>query len=137
MNKSNKNTTENKNGSIAPLNEKETVSTFRPTTNEADTATENKNRIILPQDNENVNTSDGIRYVTTDDVYPLALHIEHMRYLLQDLIENYFQSYDPYNAKEQVCIICDFARHRAKAEIIDEIAIKAKLTLNELGITAR
>ena len=137
MNKSRNNTTENRNGSKAHLNEKETVSAFRPTTNEANTVTENKNKIILPQDNENVNTSGGIRYVTTDDVYPLALHIEHMRYLLQDLIEDYFQSFDSHEREDQMHIIYNFPRYRAKAEIIDEIAILAEKTLTELGITAR
>ncbi len=105
---------------------------IHPTTNETETqCSENGNKDIIPKNSGNVNR----RGIDPDDIYELALYIEQIRYLMQDMIELYFYSCDPNTKEGQISIIYDFPRYRAKAEIIDNIAFKIQNTLMNIGIT--
>lgn len=72
--------------------------------------------------------------VDKDDLVTAVTSIESLRYLLQEIEENYF-SLDMSNPEDVITLLYDFDRIRAHINTISELARKIDITFKENNIT--
>ena len=56
-----------------------------------------------------------------DIVHQIAITVDKMQYVMQELSEGYFEKYNTKNSEWQVFIAYDFTRRRAFARILDDL----------------
>ena len=75
------------------------------------------------------------RTVEKDDIYRLAKAVEIMRYIVQEIEEDFFDAYNPSNKDDHWRIAHEFRRNRAKTEILADNLREIEEELKKHDIT--
>lgn len=69
-----------------------------------------------------------------DDLMTVKRDIKAMLYIMQDLLEDYFDKYDSENKQDEEGILWEFERTKARVDAINFLMLDAKKTID--GIAA-
>ena len=68
--------------------------------------------------NHNTPKATDSNTVNKDDLIGSAIAIDAAEYILQDIVEDFFSSFNPQNEGDHFRIIYEFSRYRAKANVL-------------------
>jgi len=75
--------------------------------------------------------------VDIDNIFEAAIKLDSMRYIMQDILEGFFEKFNPDNMKEDLIgIRIEFPRNRAKANVILDYLHRLSVIFEENGIIA-
>lgn len=78
-----------------------------------------------------MNNTDNV--IDKDELIGVAVNLDSILYLIQDITEDYFTRFNPDSSKDISSILWEFSRNRAKA--IYDLLIKMQRTFNDNEIT--
>lgn len=75
-----------------------------------------------------------VETIKTDDLSTITRAIEVMRFISQEMTEDYFYQFNPDNKADHFGIIWEFTRAAARAEAISDYLHMAATELESLGL---
>ncbi len=71
--------------------------------------------------------------LSSDDLIAISLQVNALQYIVQDLQEGFFETFNSEDEKDRPKIIWEFNRNRARTYIISEGLYQVEQILSQLG----
>lgn len=78
---------------------------------------------------------DNLLDLTAEDFIGIIKKIDSMRYIDQEISDDFFEKFDPENEKDSCHICYEFRRARAKVAALSELLWQVEKDFEGLGIT--